>query len=197
MAEIFLDKGKQEYSNKVRGMQSVYNVTQLLEDEEFFPWVECFRETIPNSRLDGREKIDLIVYSDEEFSVNTGLDTLALQIKSSEAELMQFMGVLSANGKSNKHRFLKKTSREWVATSMVIVDGQWPITMMSADIIYQICALSGLWPDHDRMVRFVSDNFTEQATQAVISSVARIYDYRGLFLDWVSDGYKQLENRPC
>ncbi len=178
--DIITDSGKE------RGIKSVNNVIELLSDQTFFPWVYSIQETAKNGYLDAHEKIDLVVHTDDPFCKETGLDSIALQVKSSEKEMTQFLGVLATNGKTNKHKFMKKYSKEWVDASMIYVDGQWPKEMIKADIMYQTCSLLGLWPNMPAILNFAETHFPVEAEEVLRKTYIRISDYRGLFLDWVS-----------
>lgn len=179
-------------SSKLRERSSLNHVKGTVGLPEIFPWVESIIETKPNGICDAEEKIDLIVYTVGEFARATQLDTICIQVKSSESEMNKFLGEIdkiNKNGRDlSKAKLFDHKPCEWVKKSMLYVDGQWSSHAIAADIFYQICTLSGLWPNIEAIKDFADKNFGSTAKELMISKYSIIMDYRGKFLDWVSIG---------
>jgi hypothetical protein len=179
-------------SSKARERSSVDHVMKALGSPETFPWVEWIVETRPNGTCDARQKIDLIIYTIEGFASVTGLDTVCVQVKSSECEMNKLLGEIdkiNKNGRNlGKAKLVNHNPLEWVNKSMLYVNGQWTSDAIAADVFYQICTLGGLWPNIELMRDFAGKNFGQKAQELMVSKYSIIMDYRSRFLDWVSVG---------
>jgi len=179
----------------VRGKNSIDNVVATLMNPALFPWLERYLVTGYNSDCD-RQQIDVILFTDERFTEETGLDTLTVQVKSAECDVTWFQGVIGTNGKIHRAKFLHHTHRQWAATSLTFLNGQWPPDLIAADFMFQVCALCGHWRDLEDTYKFAEKFFPPDAVALMKCKSHLVSDYRGRFLDWVKLGSEELSTKP-
>jgi hypothetical protein len=178
-----------------RARTSIDNVVAVLNNPVLFPWIESSLITGYNSTCDGRQ-IDIITYTNEAFACSTGLDTVCAQVKSAESDMNWLLGVIGTNGKIHHAKFLHHTHREWVATSLTFINGQWCPDLIAADFMFQVCALSGHWRDLATTYQFAEKFFPPESVRLMKKNFHYIIDFRGKFLDWVILGLQELDEKP-